>query len=84
MARRAREWVSAGQHFGAELAAVFPVLNPPALCRKPFTWTYGWEGTDHGDQVAVPFGFDLKHPEAIVLVEESDPLDQPGEAFRQC
>ena len=36
------------------------------LGREPFPGTDGWQGSDHGHQVAVPLGIELKHAESAV------------------
>ena len=72
------------EHVGAELEAKLPVLDPAALGGHPLPGADRSQGADHGDQVAVPFGLHLEHRPAVLLVEEGDALDQPGEAFREC
>ena len=56
------------EHLGAELEAELPVLHPVPLGRQPFPGADGWQGANHGHQVAVPLGFDLEHAESAVLV----------------
>jgi hypothetical protein len=41
-----------------------------------------WQGLDHGDQVALALGLDLKHAEAGFFVEERDALNQRWTGFR--
>ena len=69
------------EHLGPELKPELPVLNPAAFGGHPFTGVDGGQRADHRHQIAVALGFDLEHGQTVFLVEERDPLDQPGKAF---
>ncbi|MDB6112786.1 MAG: hypothetical protein JWR69_4536 [Pedosphaera sp.] len=69
------------QYLNPELLAELPVLHPLALGGDPFPGVGGGQGTDHRHQFPVALGLDLEPGEAVLLVEERDPFDQPGETL---
>src|SRR5436190_5898537 len=66
---------------GAELQAELRVAHPLALGGQPFAGAHRWERADDRNEIAMPFSLDLHDGEPVLLVEERDALDQPGEAL---
>jgi len=58
----------AGEHFGSELEAKLPVLNPATLGSKPFAGADGRQGPDHSHQVTMPLRLDLEDAEPRILI----------------
>jgi hypothetical protein len=69
------------EFLGAQLEAVFLVVDPEAFGGEPFAGGDGGERADDGDEVAAAFGFDPENGEAAFFIEESDAFDQAANRF---
>ena len=66
---------------GLELASELTVLNPVPAGVDPFAGRHGRGAADDGDDVGVSADADLEDAESVLLVEERDPFDEPGEGI---
>jgi len=74
-------WGCAAEQVGPKLKPKLPVLNPSPFGRKPFAGIDRRQRSNHCHRLAMASRFDLDDGEAILLVEETDPFNQAGEAL---
>ena len=78
-----RGWGHSLHHGGLELQSMFLVPDPVTFRRQPLSGTHCGQRSQNGYRFPMALDFHAQHGKPTLLVEERDPLHQPGKLFLQ-